>query len=72
MLIYPLNPFQSFTYLVSLNKYHYHSGLVFIFLKTTGPPNVLDMIMALFGINKRITSVETMIQRNTTKMAFFQ
>ncbi len=50
----PLNPFKSFSYLVSLNKYHYHSGLVFIFLKTTGPPNVLDMITALFGINKKL------------------
>ncbi len=52
LLIYSRNPFKSFSYLVFLNKYHYHSGLVFIFLKTTGPPNVLDMITALFGINK--------------------
>ncbi len=61
----PLNPFKSFSYLVSLNKYHYHSGLV----------NVLDMIMALFGRNKKvswkeITSVELTTQRNGTKRAF--
>ncbi len=35
--------------------YHYHSGLVFIFLKTTGPPNVLDMITALFDINIQVS-----------------
>ncbi len=51
----PLNPFKSFSYLVSLNKYHCHSGLVFIFLKTTGPLNVPDMITAfnkIFVFNK--------------------
>ncbi len=49
-----LNPFKSFSYLVSLNKYHYHTGLYFP-QNDWSPPNVLDMIMALFGINTKVS-----------------
>ncbi len=34
--------------------------MVYIFLKTTSPINVLDFIMALFGINKKVSCKESL------------